>query len=383
MANHGIYVTQKDTAVATPSTANSGIPFVVGAAPLSSAEHPATAGVPVICSSWAEYEDAFGYSDDWAKYTICEFAYSHFKLYACQPVIFLAVGETATAATVASAMESVELCLTMFGIVPDMICAPGFSNVATVAAAMSAKAGSINGMFKAKALVDIDGDSYTDAVTAKNGGSFTVNQIVCWPMGKLGNLKFHMSTVIAGRIASTDVANSGIPYESPSNKAVQLDGLCNADGDAVNLTLAQANILNGAGITTAINFMSSFVAWGNYTGAYPTSSDVKDYFIPVSRMFGYINNGLIKTFWSYLDKPMSRRLIDTILDSSNIWLNGLVGQGYLLGARVEMVESENPLTNLLGGIIKLHVYITPPSPAQEIDFVMEYDASYVKSSLQA
>ena len=97
----------------------------------------------------------------------------------------------------------------------------------------------------------------------------------------------------------------------------------------------------------------------------------------------YVSNTLIKTFWSKLDKPMNRRLIDTILDSANIWLNGLVGAGYLLGARVEMLENENPLTSLMAGKIKLHVYMTPPSPAQEIDFVLEYDADYVTSALQS
>ena len=81
-------------------------------------------------------------------------------------------------------------------------------------------------------------------------------------------------------------------------------------------------------------------------------------------MFDWVANTLIKTFWGTLDKPMTRRLIDTILDSANIWLNGLVGSGYLLGARVEMLESENSLTNLMAGIINLHVYLTPPSPAQ-------------------
>ena len=73
----------------------------------------------------------------------------------------------------------------------------------------------------------------------------------------------------------------------------------------------------------------------------------------------------------------------SILDSANIWLNGLVGAGYLLGARVEMLENENPLTSLMAGKIKLHVYMTPPSPAQEIDFVLEYDADYVTSALQS
>ncbi|MBR6321262.1 MAG: phage tail protein, partial [Lachnospiraceae bacterium] len=121
--------------------------------------------------------------------------------------------------------------------------------------------------------------------------------------------------------------------------------------------------------------------WGNYTACYPSNTDVKDYFIPVSRMFDWVANTLIQTFWSKLDSPMNRRLIDTILDSSNIWLNGLTGRGFLLGARAEMLEAENPLTDLMQGIIRIHIYMTPPSPAQEIDFVLEYDVNYVESAL--
>ena len=162
-----------------------------------------------------------------------------------------------------------------------------------------------------------------------------------------------------------------------------IDGLCDDDSNTINLTYNQALVVDAAGICTFLNFMGGWTAWGNHTACYPKSTDVKDYFIPLSRMFDYVSNTLIKTFWSKLDKPMNRRLIDTILDSANIWLNGLVGAGYLLGARVEMLENENPLTSLMAGKIKLHVYMTPPSPAQEIDFVLEYDADYVTSALQS
>ncbi|MGL0908489.1 phage tail sheath family protein, partial [Faecalibacterium wellingii] len=168
-----------------------------------------------------------------------------------------------------------------------------------------------------------------------------------------------------------------------SNKTVHIDGLCDDDGNTINLTYNQALVVDAAGICTFLNFMGGWTAWGNHTACYPKSTDVKDYFIPLSRMFDYVSNTLIKTFWSKLDKPMNRRLIDTILDSATIWLNGLVGAGYLLGARVEMLENENPLTSLMAGKIKLHVYMTPPSPAQEIDFVLEYDADYVTSALQS
>lgn len=390
-AYHGIKVTQQATAIVTPNVADVGIPFVVGPAPLSTADEKtrATAGTPVLCTSYQEAVDQVGYSDDWEKFPVCEVIYSHFKLYAAQPVIINPVGTpgvdnadlTATVDQVCAGFEAVDLCMSMFGIIPDILLSPGFSQNAEVAAIMAAKAPSILGMFRAKAIVDIDADSYTAAVNKKNSGSFDENEIVCWPYVSLGSKKFHMSTVCAGRMVSTDIDNGNIPYESPSNKTIKGDGMCLADGTPITLTLSQANILNNAGITTALNFMSNFVLWGNYTGCYPANNDVKDYFIPVARMFDYVTGTLIKTFWNKLDKPMNRRLLDTILDSANIWLNGLVGMGYLLGARAEALDSENPLTNLMAGILKIHIYMTPPSPMQELDFVLEYDADYVESAL--
>lgn len=451
--NHGVFTSEAATGVVTPAQAASGIPFVIGVAPLSSVDvdDRATPLVPVLATSYGEAEKSLGYSENWIDYGISEFMYNHFKLCAQQPVIFLPLTETIAteqfsgdgtaktftvtaspkpltiqkvtvgttevevvsydnttgvitlknapasgtnnvtayfltrpvASDVASAVEKIDLCLSMFGLVPDLIVAPGFSDSSTVAAAMAAKAGAINGIFKGRAIVDIEAANYTAAITAKNGGSYDETEIICWPCGKLGDKVLHGSTLEAGRMAMTDTANSGVPYESPSNKTVFIDGLCLSDGSEVVLTKAQADILNAAGINTFINFIGGWKAWGNYTGCYPANLDVKDYIIPIARMFDYVGNTLIKTFWGKVDNPMNRRLIDTILDSANIWLNGLVGRGYLLGGRVEMLEAENPLTNLMAGQIVLHVYLTPPSPAQEIDFVLEYDASYVESALSA
>ena len=95
MANHGVNVSQQATSVSTPVMAESGVPFVVGAAPVQSAASPAAVGVPALCTSWAEAVEKLGYSDDWASYPLCEFAYSHFKLFGCQPVIFCNVLDAA------------------------------------------------------------------------------------------------------------------------------------------------------------------------------------------------------------------------------------------------------------------------------------------------
>ena len=299
-----------------------------------------------------------------------------------------AVFTSVNATLISGAIEKVELCMSTLGVIPDMIVAPNFGSNATVAAVMATKAAAINGLFRAKALVDVpcgsgDATVYSAVVAKKNALAMTdLNEIVCWPMCKLGDHKYHMSVRIAGLIASVDTEN-GAPHHSPSNNALKVDSLVLADGTEVLLTKAQADILNNGGVMTGLNFMGGYVAWGNYTACYPTNTDVKDFMISVSRTFDWVANTLIKTFWGYLDTPMTRRLIDTILDTCNIWLNGLTGADIILGGRCEMIESENPVTNLMQGIVKLHVYLTPPSPAQEIDFTLEYDASYVTAALTA
>lgn len=289
-----------------------------------------------------------------------------------------------TASTVAAAFDQVDLCITTVGIIPDLLLAPGFSQNATVAAAMATKADAINGMFKAIALVDIDPSTVTTAtaaVTAKGTNNWTDKRLIpCWPMCKLDTLKFYTSVLVAGCMAKVDTDNGGIPYESPSNKSLKCASTVLASGNEVIVSKADADNLNANGIMTALNFVTGFVAWGNWTAAHPSSGDVKDTIIPERRMFDFVSNTLIKTFWAKLDKPMNRRLIDSILDTANIWLNGLVGAGYLYGARVEMLEDENPVNDLMQGIIRLHVYMTPPAPAKEIDFILEYDPEYVTAA---
>ena len=144
-----------------------------------------------------------------------------------------------------------------------------------------------------------------------------------------------------------------------------------------------AGILNGYGIVTAINGTGGWTTWGNRTTVYPANTDVKDSFIPLRRMFNWVGNTLITTFWSKIDDPTNRRLIDSIVNSANVWLNSLTAQGALLGGRVEFLEEDNSITDLMDGKIRFHVYMTPPSPAREITFVQEYDPAYISTLFAA
>lgn len=138
-----------------------------------------------------------------------------------------------------------------------------------------------------------------------------------------------------GVIGQVDASNDDIPYESPSNKSVPITGLCLKDGTEVTLELTQANLLNGQGITTALNFGGGWRLWGNYTGAYPGSTDPKDTFLAVRRMFDWDDQVFILTYWQRLDKPGVPRNIQIILDSEQIRLNGLKSRGYILDGSIE------------------------------------------------
>lgn len=270
-----------------------------------------------------------------------------------------------------------------FSIVPGILAAPGWSEKPKVAAVMKAKASNINTVFKCTVLTDIDTEqvkTYIDANLWKNSNSYTgIDQVVCYPCVRMSDSIFHMSTHVMGIIGKMDAANGDIPYQSPSNLAMQATGICLKDGTEVVLSLDQANLLNSQGIYTALNFVGGWKGWGNYTGAYPGNTDIKDTFIAVRRMFNWLGQTFILTYWQKVDAPLNKRFVDTVIDSEQVRLNGLVAQEYLLGADIKFLESENPTTDLMNGIFRVHRSITPPVPAQVIETIDEYDVNNFNS----
>lgn len=282
-----------------------------------------------------------------------------------------------------SGFELVEDIFPMFGEVPGTLIAPGYSDQDTVASAMVGHCQRINGLFKCVCCTDVPTGTVTTsgAVNAwKNQHATSQWQMVCWPMLALDSTVFHLSTVAACVLARTDSENGDVPYVSPSNKSISASSTVLASGDEVWLNLAQVNEdCNAKGVITALNFVGGWKLWGNRMACYPGVTDVKDSLISERRMFNWVANTLIQSFWQRVDFPLNKRQIQTIVDSANIWLNGLTARQYLLGGRVEFLESENPLTSLLDGIATFHVFLAPPPPNREIEFVLEYDVNYLKT----
>lgn len=476
---HGVSVGESATSVSSPLEATAGLPIVFGTAPvnLSQAEE-VPVNKPVLAYSFAEAVAAMGYSDDWEKFTLCEFMDSHFRQFGLSPVVLINVLDPAIHKTIVPAsvvnlvdrqailnvegilinsiviksedgettyikdadyavgfnnkgyviisakstiptnatklsieytkldaaavdkddiiggvevdgsltgLELIQQVFPKFGMVPGLILAPGYSEDPEVASVMTAKAGNINSVFKALALTDLPTDSvhqYADVPQWKNQNNYTsLRQVPAWPMVKLGEKRYHFSTQLAGVIGATDAANNGVPYASPSNKLLKANGLELKDGTEVFLGIDQANYLNSQGVVTGLNFLGGLKAWGNYTGAYPSVTDPKDSFIPIRRMFDWIGNSIVLTYWQKVDDPMNKRLTDSIVDSINIWINGLTAGGYLLGGRVEFRDEDNTTASLMAGKVSFRLFITPPSPAQEISVTLEYDVQYLTTLL--
>ena len=121
------------------------------------------------------------------------------------------------------------------------------------------------------------------------------------------------------------------------------------------------------------------MSWGNDTACDPTNTDVTDYFYCVSRMFNWVANSITLSMWNKVDRSLKTRLIESVVQSLNIWLNGLMAEEKILGGRIEFTEEENTETDLMAGIAHFHIYLTPPSPAKELDFVLEYDVNYLEN----
>lgn len=283
----------------------------------------------------------------------------------------------------ASGIECINKIIPRLKLIPGLVIAPKFSKNPSVAAVIRAKMSNINGYFKAFALSDIDTATvkkHTDAENYKNQNGYTGNlEAVLWPLAKLNNKIYHLSTQAACTILKLCKLNNNFPYESASNKPIKVDsiGVQGTEGfEELDLEPTQAEILNDQGIVTAINFVNGWTLWGNNTAAYPNVDDVKEMFHAVRIMHNFIGNSIILNTWSDVDGPIKLSKLQSIVDKMNIWMNGLQGAGVIIGGRVVALPEDNPKEQLLTGKVKIRYYVAEYVPTQEIENILEFDTNY-------
>lgn len=269
---------------------------------------------------------------------------------------------------------------------PGIIIAPRYSSDATVAAALQAKTHEINGVFKAVCIIDVNSDStgarkYTDVKQQKEKQAVSSpSAYPVWLYGKIGDVVYSGSSLAAATTAYTDAINGDTPNVSPSNKTVPISATCLADGTEVYLDQEQANTVNSFGVATFLN-MSGFRLWGNNTAAYPSTTDPKDRWFSVRRFLSWAANTFILTYFQKVDSPANKRLIEAIVDSENVRGNGFVARGVCARYEITFNASENTTADLLNGKLTFHQYITPYTPAEDIEDIIEFDPYALTAAL--
>lgn len=316
-------------------------------------------------------------------------------------VQFHAYGEVAENLTaVTDAIQSIHTIYERFSRVASILLIPGVfftPNYMGLVPVMAAAVSNIGGRFKGIALAEIPaGDDSTeqtgvDIDTAKDAKQSTSPYVIyAWPNVGVGDFRFPASVALAAAINATDGQYGGLPYVSPSNKPLPVTGAyCvveDADGFAVKksvfTTRDDVNAYLGAyGIVGFRNTAQGWVAWGDNTAAFPGSTDVKDYMIPIRRMFNYVSNQFQVFADSRVDMPLNVRQLEGVVKSFNQILAGWVGFGALNAGSVELDSDLNTTESLLSGTVYVRIRIAPPPAMVVIEGVLEYDVQGFERSL--
>ena len=264
-------------------------------------------------------------------------------------------------------------------VVPNLLAAPGWSQDPDVCKALVTASQSINGHWNALVAADLplvdpaDGSTMVDTIAKalawKEKNNYGSERCVaCWPMAEdADGRRFHVSTLFVAASQRVDQSHDGVPFESPSNKAVPVVKQFFGD-NAKNRGFDQqtANSLNEKGVTTVIGWAGEWVLWGPHTAAYDAdnpSVDARAYFATNMRMLFHVTNEFQLRWGPEIDSPMTRALKDRIVNAEQEQLDRLVTMGALIGEpTIEFLAEENPTSQLMQGDFVWDAEATPTPP---------------------
>lgn len=150
----------------------------------------------------------------------------------------------------------------------------------------------------------------------------------------------------------------------------------------VYMTREDVNTYLGAfGLVGLRNTAAGWVEWGDNTAAFPGNTDVKDYMIPIRRMFNHVGNQFQIFADGRIDMPLNVRQLEGVVKAFNQVLSGWVGFGALNAASVALDSERNTPESLLSGTVYLRIKIAPPPAMVVIEGIIEYDVPGFEASL--
>lgn len=294
------------------------------------------------------------------------------------------VGEVSEAGT-RTGLKLFETALSAIGYEPMIYIAPRYSALAAVKQALIA----LSDKYEVMAYIDTpDGYTFNQAIASRTGeGEFaglTEGQKLLFPHFLVANpaadgeneaekyINVPMSAYMAGLRAKVDLESGW--HVSCSNRQIKgVEGLDVALTFSLGDQICEANLLNAAGITTAVNmFGHGIVEWGNYSAGYPGNAN-PDAFECVRRTRAILKRTIEQACLSFIDKPFIKANVDAIRNTVNQYLNGLKSAGKLVEGQCYYRSESNPVNELAQGHITFDIEFTPALPMQRITFTYKID----------
>lgn len=276
-------------------------------------------------------------------------------------------------------------------VVPSVISVPGWNHIPEVETEIVALCAEIGGHWKATCVTDIDPDIKTiDEAKLWKAQHNYINKIekVCWPKVELNGKSIWMSIMTIVRMQQTDFSNAGVPYESCSNKQIDITGVLFKDGSRTRFTQEQGNKLNEKGISTVIFSGGKWVIWGPHMANYEygiTESNTSHYgeiFDVNIRTNIYLSNDFQLRNAQLIDSPIARNDLDGILNTEQMRLNSLIADGKLLYGKIQFISSENQVGDIAQGNFIFDTAVTNTPPAKSLTNRIQYTSEGINRLIE-
>lgn len=273
---------------------------------------------------------------------------------------------------------------TQFGFFPKIFIAPGFSTLNAVSVELIASAIKMGGV----AYIDAPIGTTVQQVIAGRGPAGTINfntssdrVRLCYPHVKVydqvtGERLQPLSIRAAGLRAKVDNDN-GYWWSSSNKELLGVIGLERPLTARIDDASSEVNLLNENGITTVFNsFGTGLRLWGNRTAAWPTVTHMRN-FENVRRTKDIIDESIRYSSLQFVDMPITDSLIDSVVESVNMFMRKLIGDQALIGAECWYDPARNPQTEIELGHLLFNYKLTVPLPFERGTFETEITGEYL------
>lgn len=294
------------------------------------------------------------------------------------------IGGTNSATGAVTGIEALKLVYEKCNVIPKIVLAPFFSSDVEVKDKLVACSRAINSRFVAQTYLDIPLKNASNVAidtkqkalewAAENDYNDEFSKVF-FPMVKKGNKPYHISTKFAVEQMKVNLENDNIPYQTASNKTVDIDELYFGE-DSINsgFDIEDANALNAKGITTAVYWNGNYRLWGGHTAAYDVENEAsqgKEIFDTSIAMLIYLVDDFIISNAELIDTPMTVSLMESIKNEQQTKLDNLVSMGALVG-NPQFVADDVTESDIKAGSFGWVLNTTPTSQFKDATIKVVY-----------